>query len=76
MSKRAGPGWRAESHTPGSRSLDCHFESICESFTYFVTTVEFRPTLKAQRDDAEAKGQVGKVKVFDGLLSRREPEAS
>jgi integrase len=56
--------------------LDCHFESICESCTYFVTTVEFRPTLQAQRDDAEAKGQVGRVKVFDGLLSRLEGEAS
>ncbi|MHB1928246.1 MAG: tyrosine-type recombinase/integrase [Acidimicrobiales bacterium] len=56
--------------------LDCHFESICESCTYFVTTVEFRPTLKAQRDDAEAKGQVGRVKVFEGLLSRLDTEAS
>lgn len=56
--------------------LDCHFESICESCTYFVTTVEFRPTLKAQRDDADAKGQVGRVKVFDGLFSRLDTEAS
>jgi hypothetical protein len=56
--------------------LDCHFESICESCTYFVTTVEFRPTLRAQRDDAEAKAQVGRVKVFDGLLSRLDTEAS
>ncbi|MBA2769797.1 MAG: tyrosine-type recombinase/integrase, partial [Sporichthyaceae bacterium] len=23
--------------------LDCHFESICESCTFFVTTIEFRP---------------------------------
>jgi hypothetical protein len=55
--------------------LDCHFESICESCTYFVTTVEFRPTLQAQRDDAVTKGQVGRVKVFDGLLTRLETEA-
>jgi hypothetical protein len=55
--------------------LDCHFESICESCTFFVTTIEFRPTLQAQRDDAEAKGQVGRVKVFDGLLSWLEGEA-
>lgn len=33
-------------------------------------------TLKAQRDDAEAKGQVGRVKVFEGLLSRLDTEAS
>ena len=27
--------------------MDCHFESICESCTFFVTTIEFRPTLQA-----------------------------
>ena len=26
--------------------LDCHFESICESCTFFQTTIEFRPTLQ------------------------------
>ena len=35
--------------------LDCHFESICESCTFFQTTIEFRPTLQAQRDDAAAQ---------------------
>lgn len=34
--------------------MDCHFESI------FVTAVEFRPTLQAQRDDADRKGQVAR----------------
>ena len=32
--------------------MDCHFESICESCSFFVTTIEFRPTLQRQRDDA------------------------
>jgi integrase len=50
--------------------LDCHFESICESCTFFVTTIEFRPTLQAQRDDATNKGQLGRQKIFDGLLQR------
>ena len=50
--------------------MDCHFESICESCTFFVTTIEFRPTLQAQRDDATAKGQIGRQKIFDGLLAR------
>jgi hypothetical protein len=50
--------------------LDCHFESICESCTFFVTTIEFRPTLQAQRDDAANKGQLGRQKIFDGLLQR------
>ena len=50
--------------------LDCHFESICESCTFFVTTVEFKPTLRRQRDDARDKGQIGRQKIFDGLLNR------
>jgi integrase len=56
--------------------LDCHFESICESCTFFQTTIEFRPTLQAQRDDAADKGQLGRQKVFDGLLTRLEDTAS
>lgn len=56
--------------------LDCHFESICESCTFFQTTIEFRPTLQRQRDDAADKGQIGRQKVFDGLLTRLEQSAS
>ena len=55
---------------------DCHFESICEGCTFFVTTIEFRPTLQAQRDDAQNKGQVARQKIFDGLLERLDNEAS
>jgi hypothetical protein len=55
--------------------LDCHFESICESCTYFQTTLEFRPTLKRQRDDAANKGQVGRLKIFNGLLERLDAQA-
>ena len=55
---------------------DCHFESICESCTFFVTTIEFRPTLQAQRDDAHDKGQIGRQKIFDGLLKRLDHDAS
>lgn len=56
--------------------LDCHFESICESCTYFQTTHEFRPTLERQRADAAEKGQVGRLRIFDGLLTRLEQQAS
>jgi hypothetical protein len=56
--------------------LDCHFESICESCTYFVTTPEFTPILMKQRDDAAAKGQVGRQRIFDGLLARLQEDAS
>jgi integrase/recombinase XerD len=56
--------------------LDCHFESICESCSFFVTTIEFRPTLQAQRDDAASKGQVGRQKIFDGILNRLDSHAA
>jgi len=56
--------------------LDCHFESICESCTHFVTTIEFRPTLQRQRDDARRKGQLARQKIFDGLLTRLDNDAS
>jgi integrase/recombinase XerD len=56
--------------------MDCRFESICESCTFFVTTIEFKPTLRRQRDDAADKGQVGRQKIFDDLLARLDSEAS
>lgn len=48
--------------------LDCAFETICEGCTYFATTVEFLPTLRRQLKDATRKGQVGRQKLFSGLL--------
>lgn len=56
--------------------LDCHFDSICESCTFFQTTVEFHPILQRQRDDAATKGQLGRQQIFEGLLRRLEVQAS
>jgi site-specific recombinase XerD len=56
--------------------LDCHFESICESCSFFVTTPEFTPILTKQRDDAQDKGQIGRQRIFDGLLARLQEDAS
>ena len=56
--------------------MDCHFESICESCSFFVTTIEFRPTLQRQRDDAARKGQIGRQQIFDGILNRLDTTAS
>ncbi len=55
--------------------MDCHFESICESCSFFVTTSEFKPTLLRQRDDAATKGQLGRQRIFDGLLARLDDQA-
>src|SRR5947209_16409968 len=44
--------------------LDCAFESICETCTFFQTSIEFRPTLAAQRDDALARRQDHREQLF------------
>ena len=65
-SARSGTTWIGE-------MIDRHHDhrivfEPCESCTFFVTTIEFRPTLQRQREDAATKGQVGRTKIFDGLL--------
>ena len=49
--------------------MDCEYESICESCTFFQTTIEFRPTLLAQRADACAKGQTRRAAIYDELIT-------
>jgi site-specific recombinase XerD len=50
--------------------LDCAFESICETCTYFQTSIEFRPTLQAQHDDAHAKNQTHRASLFSSLITQ------
>lgn len=50
--------------------LDCRYETICESCTMFFTTIEHRPTIQAQRDDADLKGQTRRRDIYDTLLNR------
>ncbi|MGH9249443.1 MAG: tyrosine-type recombinase/integrase [Acidimicrobiales bacterium] len=49
--------------------LDCAFESICETCTFFQTSIEFRPTLQAQHDDAANKSQDHRAQLFSQLLN-------
>jgi hypothetical protein len=57
--------------------LDCAFESICETCTFFQTGIDFRPTLQAQHDDAATKQQTHRADLFSNLLHRLDhPEAS
>jgi site-specific recombinase XerD len=49
--------------------LDCAFESICETCSYFQTNIEFRPTLQAQHDDAHAKNQTHRASLFSSLIT-------
>ena len=56
--------------------LDCAFESICETCTFFQTSIEFRPTLQTQHDDAETKHQSGRAELFSQLLDTLGEDAS
>jgi hypothetical protein len=56
--------------------LDCAFESICETCSYFQTSIEFRPTLAAQHDDAVARHQDHRGQLFASLLARLDQDAS
>jgi site-specific recombinase XerD len=56
--------------------LDCAFESICETCTFFQTSIEFRPTLQAQHDDALAKQQTHRAELFGSLLDQVNQDAS
>jgi site-specific recombinase XerD len=56
--------------------LDCAFESICETCSYFQTSIEFRPALQAQHDDALTKHQDHRGQLFAALLARVDQDAS
>ena len=45
-------------------------ESICETCTFFQTSIEFRPILQAQHDDATSKEQQTRAALFDQLLTK------
>jgi len=56
-------------HCTRPAELDCAFEAICENCSFFQTSIEFRPTLQAQHDDATAKGQHHRADLFNQLLT-------
>jgi site-specific recombinase XerD len=49
--------------------LDYAFESICETCTFFQTSIEFRPTLQTQHNDATAKAQHHRTDLFGRHLN-------
>lgn len=56
-------------HCTRPQELDCAYEAICENCSFFQTSIEFRPTLQAQHDDAAAKQQHHRAALFDQLLT-------
>jgi site-specific recombinase XerD len=56
--------------------LDCAFEAICETCTFFQTSIEFRPILQRQHDHATDNGQSHRADLFNSLLTRIDNKAS
>jgi hypothetical protein len=56
--------------------LDCAFEAICETCTFFQTSIQFRPTLQHQRDHAAEHDQPHRADLFDRLLAHIDHQAS
>jgi site-specific recombinase XerD len=48
---------------------DCAYETICEGCGYYQTTIEFRPTLKAQADHATRNHQTDRAAIFNRILN-------
>jgi len=55
-------------HCTRPQELDCAYEAICENCSFFQTSIEFRPTLQAQHDDAAAKGQQHRADLYNRPL--------
>jgi hypothetical protein len=56
------------------KELDCQFETICETCSFFDTDADFAPTLTRQRDHAAEREQLDRVDLFNLLLDRIDEE--
>jgi integrase len=48
--------------------MDCHYETICETCTYYGTDHSHIPVLTRQRDHAQNHHQPGRAKLYQQLL--------
>jgi integrase len=55
--------------------MDCHYETICETCTYYGTDHSHTPVLIRQRDHAQKHRQSGRVRLYQQLLDNT-PEES
>jgi len=50
-------------------AMDCHYETICETCTYFGTDQSHIPVLARQRDHAQDHHQPGRARLYQQLLN-------
>ncbi len=56
-------------------ATDCVYETICEGCGYYQTTIEFRPTLKAQAEHAQQNQQTERAAIYNRLLDTLSADA-
>jgi len=61
---------------PGQNRARLTPATIAHRQAFFQTSIEFRPTLQAQHDDAAAKHHSARAQLFDRLLHRTAQDAS
>jgi integrase len=52
--------------------MDCHYETICETCTYYATDSTSVPVLIQQRDHARDHNQPGRAKLYQHLIDTTE----
>lgn len=62
-------------HCSRPRDLECRYETMCETCSFFVPTIAFRDQLQAQHEDAVHHGDEHRQQAYQKLLSRLEQGA-
>ena len=55
--------------------MDCHYETICETCTYYATDQTHIPVLIRQRDHAQNHHQPGRAKLYQQLIDNTPKKA-
>ncbi len=63
-------------HCSRPAELGCRYETICETCSFFTTTIAFRDTLQDQHDDAHAHGETHRQDVYAAILHQLDDAAS
>jgi integrase len=53
--------------------MDCHYETICETCSFYATDPTHVPVLIRQRDHARDHHQPGRAKIYDQLIEEHQP---
>jgi len=63
-------------HCSRPTALGCRYETICETCSFFATTIAFRGTLQNQHDNAHTRGEERKQHIYAAILEKLDDAAS